>query len=150
LVNIFLSAADHTEFLASQGITFLPDPPTSKPATKSIQAVRIGNGNIRITPPQTLKISQTSATASTSIAVAPLKQPITRIVRLNAAGVNQGTKAPTLKILSAGSQTLSTTSGGPKIIKVTPEQFEALKSGIRSLCSVFTISSNFILIKNLF
>jgi hypothetical protein len=58
------------------------------------------------------------------------KPTITRIVRLNTSGMSSGMKTQTLKLAPAGSTTTTmSSSNAPKIIKVTPEQFAALKAG---------------------
>ena len=51
---------------------------------------------------------------------------ITRIVKLSVPTAGQGSKT---QIVRAVGQGISTSSNPPKIIKVTPEQFAALKAG---------------------
>ena len=115
-----LSLVDNIEFLASQGITFPPeDISVASSSAKLSQAT---------TSISSLTNSSRPVTTRAPVVASQSKPTITRIVRLNSAG--QGAKAPAFKIVPASSQALSTTSSkGPKIIKVTPEQFEALKSG---------------------
>ena len=115
-----LSLVDNIEFLASQGITFPPeDISVASSSAKLSQAT---------TSISSLTNSSRPVTTRAPVVASQSKPTITRIVRLNSAG--QGAQAPAFKIVPASSQALSTTSSkGPKIIKVTPEQFEALKSG---------------------
>lgn len=113
--------------LAAHGITFLPDDSGNLDATGLVSD-----------PSRTFALTEAGKLAlgiannGTKLATtSPLnrKPTITRIVRLNTSGM----KSQTLKLAPAGSSATSiATSGsgnGPKIIKVTPEQFAALKAG---------------------
>ncbi len=78
---------------------------------------------------QTTVTTMTTSGTTTASSTLNRKPTITRIVRLNTTGMGPGgLKTQTLKLAPAGvGQTTSTNA--PKIIKVTPEQFAALKAG---------------------
>jgi len=78
----------------------------------------------------TLARIQNKSTTASSIASTATKPTITRIVKLSVPTAGQGAKTQIVKAVQAVGQGISTSSNQPKIIKVTPEQFAALKAGI--------------------
>ena len=118
---------DAVKLLAAHGITLLPEDsstldPTGLVSDPSRTFALTEAGKLALG----ISHNKASTLANTSSAM-NRKTTITRIVRLNTSGMSgTGLKTQTLKLAPAGSQT---TSNAPKIIKVTPEQFAALKAG---------------------
>jgi hypothetical protein len=86
--------------------------------------------------------SNTNQTTVTSMPTVNRKPTITRIVRLNPTGKGpNGSTTQTLKLTPAGVGQVSSTNA-PKIIKVTAEQFAALKAGDMNVkaCCIFVMS----------
>jgi hypothetical protein len=83
-------------------------------------------------PKPNLKIDSSAKSLSAGATALSRKPTITRIVRLNSSGMGAaGVKTQTLKLSTPGSSAGNSSASGntPKIIKVTPEQFAALKAG---------------------
>ena len=128
---------DAVKLLAAHGITFLPDDSGNLDATglvsdpsRTFALTEAGKLALGIANNGT---KSALATTTTSL---NRKPTITRIVRLNTSGM----KSQTLKLAPAGSSATSVvgsaTGNGPKIIKVTPEQFAALKAGDTEICFI--------------
>jgi hypothetical protein len=129
---LFSFPDDAAEILASHGITLLPDDSGTLDATGLVSDpartfALTDAGKLALSG-----ISNVGKTVSTMATTSAMKgKPMfTRIVRLNASGmsnVGQAVKTQTLRLATSGQ--ISSTANAPKIIKVTPEQFAALKAG---------------------
>jgi hypothetical protein len=115
--------------LAAHGITLLPEDsssldPTGLVSDPSRTFALTEAGKLALGISHKKLSTVTTSTASNS--AINRKPTITRIVRLNTSGMSgTGLKTQTLKLAPSG----QATSNAPKIIKVTPEQFAALKAG---------------------
>ena len=125
--------------LAAHGITLLPDDAGGLDATGLVSDP---SRTFTLTEAGKLALGIANSAGKTSITTTSAstlnrKPTITRIVRLNTSGI----KTQTLKLTPSGSTTTTSGSNAPKIIKVTPEQFAALKAG-RDHFNYFRLSSN--------